>query len=100
MSDALGLGMEHDSTGDVQVAGKCRQGITNDVEKSRKSAQANAAMINALALIIGYENATRLFEKALREEKSIRQIMCEDRFLSTEQLDELLNLPVFTAGGQ
>jgi len=100
MSDVPVFRIEHDSMYDVRVAGKCIQGITNDVEKRRKYAQANAALINALARIIGYENTARLFQKALREEKSIRQIMCEDRFLSTEQLDELLNLPEFAAGGQ
>jgi aspartate ammonia-lyase len=51
-----------------------------------------------LAPIIGYENSARLLQKFLREEKSTRQIICEDRFLSTEQLDELLNLPALAAG--
>ena len=100
MSDATGFRVEHDSMGDVRVAEKCIQGVTADEEKCRKYAEANAALITALAPIIGYENAARLFQKAFREEKSIRQIVCEDRFISTEQLDELLNLPALAAGGQ
>ena len=100
MNDAPSFRVEHDSMGHVQVTEKCIQGVTADVEKCRKYADANAALISALAPIIGYENAARLFQKAFREEKSIRQIVCEDRFISTEQLDELLNLPALAAGGQ
>ena len=100
MSDAPNFRVEHDSMGDVRVAEKCIQGVTAGVEKCSKYAEANAALITALAPIIGYKNASRLFQKALREGKSIRQITCEDRFLSTEQLDELLNLPALATGGQ
>jgi len=81
---------------DVRMTEKCLQ-VTADVDNSRKHAEASAELITALAPIIGYENAARLIQKSLREEKSVRQIICEDRFLSTEQLDEILNLPALTA---
>ena len=100
MSDAPSFCVEHDRMGHVRVTEKCIQGVTADVENCRKYAEASAELITALAPIIGYENAARLFQKSLREEKSIRQIICEDRFISTEQLDELLNLPALAAGGQ
>jgi aspartate ammonia-lyase len=100
MSDAPGFRIEHVNMGDERVAEKCIKGVTADVEKCCKYAEANAALITALAPIIGYENAARLFQKAFREVKSIRQIICEDRFISTEQLDELLNLPALAADGQ
>ena len=74
-------------------AKKCIQGITADVQKCQGYAEASAALITALAPTIGYENATRLFKRAMREEKSIRQIICEEQLLSTEQLDVILNLP-------
>jgi aspartate ammonia-lyase len=99
MSDASGFPVEHDSRGDVLVAEKCIEGVTADVEKFRRYVEANTTLITALVPIIGYKNAARLFQKAFREEKPIRQIICEDRFISTEQLDELLNLPAFAAGG-
>ena len=54
-------------------------------------------MLAALASVIGYEQAERVFHRALREEKSIRQIVCEDHLLSTEQLDDILNLPALAA---
>lgn len=69
-----------------------------DVQKCRKYAEASGALITALAPIIGYEHAAHLFKKALREEKSIRQIICEEQLLSTEQLDVILNLPALAAG--
>jgi aspartate ammonia-lyase len=100
MSDAPSFRVEHDSMGHVRVTEKCLQGVTADVENCLKYAEADAELITALAPIIGYENAARLLQRSLREEKPIRQIMCEDRFLSTEQLDELLNLPVLTPGGR
>jgi len=100
MSDAPSFRVEHDSMGYVRVTEKCIQGVTADVENDHIYTEASAELITALAPIIGYENAVRLFQKSLREEKSIRQIICEDRFISTEQLDELLNLPALAAGGQ
>ena len=93
MSGAPGFRVEHDGMGDVRVTEKCIQGVTADVENCRKSVEARAELITALAPIVGYENAARLIQRSLREKKSIRQIICEDRFLSTEQLDELLDLP-------
>ena len=100
MSDAPSFRVEHDRKGHVRVTEKCLQGVAADVENSVKYAEAGAELITALAPIIGYENAAGLLQKSLREEKPIRQIMCEDRFLSTEQLDELLNLPILTPGGR
>lgn len=98
MSDAPGFRLGHGSMGDVRVTEKSTQGVTADAEDCRKYAQASAELITALAPIIGCEIAARLIQKSLREERSIRQIICEDRFLSTEQLDELLNLPELAAG--
>src|SRR5262245_65429309 len=98
MSDAPSFRIQHDSMGYVRVTEKSIQRVTAVVENGRKYTEASAELITALAPIIGYENAARLFQKSLREEKSIRQIICEDRFLSTEQLDELLNLPALAAG--
>ena len=97
MSDAPGFSSIESARASI-LAEKCVQGITSDVENCRKYAEASTALITAVAPIIGYENAARLFQKALREEKSIRQIICEDHLLSTEQLDELLNLPALAAG--
>jgi fumarate hydratase class II len=55
-------------------------------------------LIAALALVIGYEKAAHVFQQARREKKSIRRIVSEDHFLSTEQLDDILNLPALAAG--
>jgi aspartate ammonia-lyase len=98
MSDAPSFRVEHDRMGHVWVTEKCIQGVTADEENCRKYAEASAELIASLAPMIGYENAARLLQKFPREEKSIRQIICEDRFLSTEQLDELLNLPALATG--
>ena len=91
MKDAMGFRIERDSA--RTLAEKCIEGITADVRKYRKYAEASAALLPALAPIIGYEHAARLVKRAMREEKSIRQIICEDRLLSTEQIDVILNLP-------
>lgn len=119
MKDTTGSRIEHDSMGDSRMldiiynplqsiemetvtarllAEKCVQEITADVRKCRKYAEAGAALITALAPVIGCEHAARLFKRALREEKSIRQIICEEQLLSTEQLDVILNLPALAAG--
>ena len=79
------------------LAGEGIQGISDDGRKCRKPVETSAALIPALAPVLGCEHATRLVKRALREEKSIRQIICEDRLLSTEQIDVILNLPALSS---
>jgi fumarate hydratase class II len=92
--------IEIEATAVRLFAERCVQGITADVEKCRRYAESSAALITAIAPTIGYENAANIFKRVLREEKSIRQVISEERLLSTEQLDRLLNLPALAAGGQ
>ena len=80
------------------LAEKCVQGITADIGKCRAYAETSAALITALAPTLGYENATRLYQRALKGEKSIRQIIAEERLLSTEQLETILDLSALAAG--
>ena len=80
------------------LAEKCIRGITADVQKCRSYAEATAALVTALAPTFGYENAARLFQRALKEEKTIRQVIAEERLLSTEQLDTILDLSALAAG--
>jgi len=80
------------------LAEKCVQGITADIGKCRAYAETSAALITALAPTLGYENATRLYQRALKGGKSIRQIIAEERLLSTEQLETILDLSALAAG--
>lgn len=72
--------------------------MNNNMEKCREKVEERAALITALAPVIGYDKATRVFQRARKEGKSIRQLICEDPLLSTEQLDTILNHPALAAG--
>lgn len=80
------------------LAEKCIRGITADIRKCRMYAETSSALITALAPTLGYDTAARLFQRSLQEEKSIRQVIAEERLLNTEELDAILDLPALAAG--
>ena len=82
------------------LAEKCVQGITANVEACTAYAERSAALITAVAPLIGYDAAAKIFKKALRENKSIRQVLLEDGVVPEERLNEILNLKKLTQGGR
>ncbi len=70
----------------------------NPPKLPRPCAETRAALINMLAPTLGSRHAARLVQRAIKEEKTIRQVIAEERLLSTEQLDTILDLSALTAG--
>jgi fumarate hydratase class II len=81
-------------------ARRCVHGITANVERCRDYAEKTAALVTAIAPLVGYDAAARLFKKALAEDKSIRQVVLEERALPAERLEEALDLRKLTRGGR
>ena len=79
---------------------KCVEGITANEERCLKYAENSAALITVLAPAIGYDEAAKIARKALKEEKSIREIVVEEGILTREQVDEVLNIKKLTEGGR
>jgi aspartate ammonia-lyase len=56
--------------------------------------------VTAITPHIGYDNAAKVAKKAIAENKSIRQVILEEKILPKEKLDEVLDLKKMTKGGR
>lgn len=74
------------------VRERCIEGIVANIENCEDHLGKTAQIVTALNPIIGYDRAAELTKKALREKKSILNLVKELKILSEEQLTELLNL--------
>jgi fumarate hydratase class II len=58
------------------------------------------ALVTAIAPIVGYDAAARIFKRALQEDISIREAILREKAVPPEKLDEILNLRELTKGGR
>ncbi|HVN84959.1 MAG TPA: class II fumarate hydratase [Candidatus Binatia bacterium] len=79
---------------------KCVSGIVANVAQCRAYGEHTASLVTAVAPVIGYDAAAKVFKKALAENKSLRQVILEDKLIAPERLDEILDLKKLTAGGR
>jgi fumarate hydratase class II len=82
------------------LASKCVRGIAANVAQCHAYAERTASLVTAVAPVIGYDAAARLFKKALAEGKPIRQVILEEGLIPKERLDEILDLKKLTQGGR
>jgi len=82
------------------LAEKCVSGITADRQRCRDYADRSLMVVTAVTPHIGYDNAARVAKKAIAENKSIRQVILEEKLLSREKLDQVLDLKKMTKGGR
>jgi len=75
-------------------------GITADKEKCLEYAEKSLALVTAVAPVIGYDNAAKIYKKAMAENKPIRQAILEEKILPKEKLDQVLDLKRMTKGGR
>jgi fumarate hydratase class II len=81
-------------------AEKCVAGIRANVDVCRDYAERSAALVTALAPVIGYDRAAALYKQALSEGKSIREVIIASGAMTPEQLDTVLDLERLTRGGR
>jgi fumarate hydratase, class II len=82
------------------LAEKCVGGITANVPQCLDYAERTASLVTAVAPILGYDVAARIFKKALAENKPMRQAILEEGLIPKEQLDQILHLKKLTEGGR
>jgi fumarate hydratase class II len=85
------------STSSVVLADRCIAGITANTERMLRYAESSPSVVTPLNRYIGYENAAAVAKKAVKEEKTIRQVVLEEGYvergeLTEEQLDEALDV--------
>ena len=83
------------------LADTCVDGITANVEHARHLAESSPSIVTPLNRYIGYENAAAVAKKALKESKTIRQVVLDQGFveqgkLTEEQLDAALDVMSMT----
>ncbi len=88
------------ANGSKVLAEKCVAGITADRERCLDYAERSLMVITAMTPHIGYDNAAKVAKKAIAENKSIRQVILEEKLLSKEKLDKVLGLKMMTKGGR
>jgi fumarate hydratase class II len=81
-------------------AEKCVRGISANVEQCRNYGERTASLVTAIAPVIGYDAAAKIFKKALAEDKPIRQAILEEGLIPKERLDDILDLKKLTQGGR
>ncbi|WP_088187022.1 aspartate ammonia-lyase [Desulfosporosinus sp. FKA] len=70
---------------------KCIEGIQAQKEKCQANLERSTALAAALVHHIGYDRASELAGKALRENKSIGDVLKEETTLSDSRIAEILN---------
>jgi len=83
------------------LAERCIDGITANVEHCRTLAESSPSIVTPLNSVIGYENAAAVAKTALKEGKTIRQVVLDKGFvadgtLTEEQLDAALDVLAMT----
>ncbi|MFI6517143.1 class II fumarate hydratase [Spirillospora sp. NPDC050679] len=79
------------------LADRVVDGVEADVERAREYAESSPSIVTPLNRYIGYEEAAKVAKQALRERKTIRQVVLErgyvaDGRLTEEQLDAALDV--------
>ena len=82
------------------LAESCVRGITANRARCREYAERSAAVVTALAPVIGYDAAAKIFKDSLARDISIRQAIEEAGVLPPDKLDEVLDLLKLTRGGR
>jgi fumarate hydratase class II len=73
------------------LAEKCIRGIEADGEKCASNLEQSLALATAFVPAIGYDKAASLAREAYEKNKTIRQVALENRVLSEEEIEKILN---------
>jgi len=71
---------------------ECVRGLRADEARCRRYADASSQVATALNPVLGYEKVAGIVKKAVKEGKTIRQVVVEDGLLSGEMYDRTVRL--------
>ena len=84
------------SRGMEAFAERCVAGVEADAEVCRRYADSSPALATALIPHIGYRRAAELAQRALRENKSVRELAAEEGILEAAKLEDTLDVRKMT----
>ncbi len=70
------------------LADRCIDGITANVERCLELAESSPSVVTPLNRHIGYENAAAIAKKAVKERKTIRQVVIEEGYVERGDISE------------
>jgi aspartate ammonia-lyase len=77
---------------------KCIDGIEADEERCRELLEHSLVAVTAINPYIGYAEASRVAKKALKERRSIRDVVLSEKLMSEEQLAEAFSVERLLGG--
>lgn len=78
---------------------KCIEGIEVDEQRCMSHIEYSTALATALIHHIGYDQGSEIAKKALKEHKTVKQVVLEENLLSEAEIDKILNVYQVTAPG-
>lgn len=97
IAHSLFKSVEHLTAGCRTLAVHCVAGITANRELLAERVRTSAGLATALNPFIGYENATRVAQEALRTGRGVAELVEEMGLMGREELDAVLSPAVLTA---
>lgn len=70
---------------------KCIDGIILDKTRCSENLKKSAVLATALVHYIGYDKAGEIAKKAIYEDKTIEDILSEDKIMEKQEIDKILN---------
>lgn len=70
---------------------RCIDGIEANVDRCKELAERSLALATVLVPLIGYDRAAKIAEKAMKEGKTIKEVVLEEGILSKEEAEKLLD---------
>lgn len=78
---------------------KCIQGIKVNEKNCSKNLEMSTSLVTAIVEYVGYDDASKIARKALREHKTIREVLIQEGILTQEKIDEIMNPFALTKPG-
>jgi len=75
----------------MMFADKCIVGLTANIEKCEQQIDWSMSMVTSLAPVIGYDKASDIAKRAVKEGKTVRQLCLDENILPASELDALLD---------
>jgi len=75
----------------IMFTDKCIVGLTANIEKCEQQIEWSMSMVTSLAPVIGYDKASDIAKRAVKEGKTVRQLCIDENILPVTELDTLLD---------
>ncbi len=82
------------------LADKCIRGIVANRERCEDYAERTSSLVTALAPVVGYDAAAKVFKQSVADNIPIRQAILDSGLLEPDHVAEILDLKKLTEGGR